>query len=579
MPIDGLMIGFAQREAQKFLAGGRIDKITQPEKDTLILQIRSLGENHKLLLCASPNYPRIQLTKESFINPAEPSMFTMLLRKHFQGGALKDIQQISGDRYVKLTILNRDELGEMQEKFLYVELMGRHSNIIAVNEKKKIIDSIRHVAGDMSRVREVLPGLDYELPPMQDKLPPLEAEAQNLAEKLAEFKGPGYKALGESISGLSAISAQEIYFHATGNPQGLIEEENVEGLAQKVVSFLQTLTKIAAPQIVFDGQGTMKDILPFSYFIYEGMETKPFASIGEAMDAYFSTRSLKERMGQKNAALVKLIKTQIERCERKLALQQKALDDSEKMESYRIRGDLIHANLYQIEKGQKQIELSNFYDPQGAMINITLDDQLTPVQNAQAYFKKYQKARSAMEMAAVQIEKTNAELSFLENAYEDAQKSVSEADLMEVREELYKAGYIKNAQRKNKSKEVSRPYRYRSRDGVDILVGKNSTQNDRITTQAKGDETWLHAKDMPGSHVIIKKEGNIPETTLLQAAQLAAFYSKGRNGSQIPIDYTLRKYVKKPKGGVAGFVIYTQQKTLYITVSQQDLQKMTLLEA
>lgn len=578
MPIDGLMIGFAQREAQKKLTGGRVDKITQPERDLLVLQIRSLGENHRLLLCASPNAPRIQLTKESFNNPAQPPMFCMLMRKHFQGGILGEISQIQGDRYIKLVIHNRDELGEMREKYLYIELMGRHSNIIAVNEQGKIIDSIRHVGMEMSRVREILPGLTYETPPMQDKIPPLEVEASNLVAKLHGAQGLGYKAIAGAISGLSATSAQEIYFRATGNQQGNIEDEDQNGLAQKIEKFCKTIETMGPPQVIFDQEGSMKDIVPFPYELFSGIACKNFETVGQAMDSYFSTRSLNERQGQKSGALLKLIKTQMDRCERKLILQQGELENSEKMESYRIMGDLIHANLYQLTKGPDNVTLQNFYDPQGGMMEIPLDTQLSPIENAQRYFKKYQKARSAKEVAAVQIEKTRAELLFLDSAYEDARKSVSEADLMEVREEVYKAGYIKNAQRKNKPQGKSKPFKYRSQDGLEILVGKNAVQNDRITSQAKGDETWLHAKDMPGSHVIIKKEGEIPQGTLLEAAQLAAFYSKGRGSSQVPIDYTRRKYVKKPGGGPLGFVHYTNQKTLYITVTEQELQKITMIE-
>ncbi len=578
MPVDGLMIGFAQREANQVLQGGRIDKITQPEKDILILQIRSLGENHKLLLCASPNFPRIQLTKENFNNPVQPPMFCMLMRKHFQGGIIQEITQIQGDRYVKILIKNRDELGEIEEKAIYVELMGRHSNIIAVHPNGKIIDSIRHVSMEMSRVRTVLPGLTYEKPPMQDKISPLKIDEIVLTKKISSYTGLGAKGLGSAISGLSAVTSEEIYFRATGNPKGKIEEENIEGFIKKITNIFNHLEEMKVPQVVFDEQGNMRDILPFSYSIYEGLPIKKFSSIGDAMDSYYSNRNLAERLGQKSTALLKLIKTQIERCERKILLQQEALNNSEKMEQYRIAGDLVNANSYQIKKGDESAYLQNFYDPEGKMIEIVLDSRLSPTENAQKYFKKYQKAKSAQKIAAIQIEKTQNEIIFLENTYEDAKKSTSDADLMEVREELYQAGYIKNAQRKSKPQGKSKPYRYQSQNHIDILVGKNAVQNDRITFGGKSEETWLHAKDMPGSHVMIKESGPIPEETLFEAAQLAAFYSKGREGSQVPIDYTLRKYVKKPSGAPKGFVTYTQQKTLYITVTQQDIQNIKLVE-
>ena len=299
------------------------------------------------------------------------------------------------------------------------------------------------------------------------------------------------------------------------------------------------------------------------------------------MDRYYAVREEGQHIDQKSQSLLKTIKTHIQRCERKLLLQQKSLEDSEKMEEYRIKGDLINANTYHISQGMAEVKVDNFYDPNGGQLVISLDTQLTPTQNAQAYFKKYQKAKSAKEAATFHIEKTKEELLFLDGAYLDAQKSVSEADLMEVREELYKAGYIKNAQKKKGSKHQgkSKPYHYQSQDGIDIFVGKNAVQNERITFGAQGEETWLHAKELPGSHVVIKHKGEVPENTLLEGAQLAAYYSKGRSGSQVAIDYTQRRHVKKPGGSPTGFVIYTNQKTLYITVTDQDVQRITLIDA
>ncbi|NLB89994.1 MAG: fibronectin/fibrinogen-binding protein [Clostridiales bacterium] len=581
MPMDGLTIGFAQREAEKKLIGGRVDKITQPQKDTLILHVRSLGENLKLLLCASPNNPRIQLTAQTLTNPAEAPMFCMLMRKHLQGGIIKELNQIQGDRFIHLVILQRDELGELREKFLYVELMGRHSNIIATYHDGKIIDSIRHIGEEMSRVREVLPGLMYQYPPMQDKLDPSHLLQAQVEKKLSEKSGEGSKALAETIGGLSQLTAQEIYFRLTGSPTGMLEEENIQGISRKMIDVWEDLKEKKGAELVFGEDGRVKDIVAFPYKLYQGMETKQFSSLWEAMDAYYATKDTAQQLGQKSGALLKLIKNHIHRCERKLLLQQQIVDESEKMESYRIKGDLINANAYHIQKGDQSVIVDNFYDPEGGQLTIALDEQLTSGQNAQQYFKKYQKAKTAREMAGEQIEKTRQELFFLDSMYEDAQKSVSQADLMEVREELYKAGYVKNAQRRKMGKHQgkSKPYRYESQEGITILVGKNAVQNERITSQAAKEEWWLHAKDIPGSHVVIKKEGELPETTLLQGAQLAAFYSKGKDGSQVPVDYTMKKYIKKPGGAPTGFVTYTQQKTIYVTVTQQEIQKIKLIEA
>ena len=285
-------------------------------------------------------------------------------------------------------------------------------------------------------------------------------------------------------------------------------------------------------------------------------------------------------MEQKSSSMVRLLKTHMERCEKKLALQNEELANAARMEEYRLMGELLNANLWQLHRGQEAAVVPNYYDEAGGTVTIPLDKQLTPAQNAQRYFKKYQKARSARETAAEQKEKTLAELSFLESALLDVGKCVGESELNEIRGELQRTGYLRASMNRRQLKQLppSRPYRYRSQDGIEICVGKNSLQNDRLTGAARGGETWLHAKDMPGSHVIIRTEGEVPPTTLKQAAQLAAWYSKGQRSSSVPVDYTLRKYVKKPGGVPPGFVHYTNQRTVYMTVEESDIRAITLLE-
>lgn len=576
MPMDGLTLQFVARELNAKLAQGRIDKVAQPEKDELVLLIRSQGENHRLLLCDSPNNARAHITGQNLSNPMEPPMFCMLMRKHLLGGHVLSVRQLGGDRVLHIEIENTDELGILTPRTLILEIMGRHSNLIAVDAQGKIIDAIRHVDHDMSRVREVFPGLPYESPPAQDKLDPAAFTMEETQERLAALSGRLDKALANIFRGLSNVAAQEIAYRLTGSDKTLVEESDVSLLSRKLFDFMNLIPSLAPPVLQRDQDGEAADVFPFPYLSRDTLLQSPCEGISQALDAFFSTRDQKDRISQKSATLNRLLKTHIERCEKKLALQLEELANSARMEEYRITGDLINANLYQLHKGQETAKLQNFYDPDGGFMDIALDKQLSPVQNAQRYFKRYQKARAAKETAAEQKEKTLVELAFLEGALDDLNKCVEESELSEIRQEMQKAGYIKASHSRKPQRKLpeSRPFRYESRDGIEILVGKNSLQNDRITTEAKGDETWLHAKDMPGSHVIIRKEGEIPDTTLLEAAQLAAYYSRGRQSAGVPIDYTLRKFVKKPGGSPAGFVIYVNQRTLYITVSESDIKKI-----
>ena len=576
MPMDGLTLTFVARELNEKLANGRIDKVAQPEKDILVITIRSQGENHRLLLCASPNNARAHLTAQSLLSPMEPPMFCMLMRKHLSGGHVLSVQQIGGDRVLYVKIENADELGIMTTRTLILEIMGRHSNLIAVDANGKIIDAIRHVGHDMSRVREVLPGLLYEAPPAQDKLDFSTFSREEAQDRLAGLSGRLDKALANVFRGLSSVAAQEIAYRLTGSDKALVEEADLPSLSQRLLDFMSLVPSLAPPVIQRDQDGTAVDVFPFPYLSRNTAMQAACPCVSGALDAFFSTRDLAERITQKSASLNRLLKTHIERCEKKLALQMQELENSERMEEYRILGDLINANLYQLRKGQDTARVQNFYDTEGGFVNIALDKQLTPAQNAQRYFRRYQKARAAKETAAAQKEKTLQELAFLEGALDDLQKCVEEAELTEIRQEMQRAGYVRASHSRKPQRKLpeSLPFRYESRDGIEMMVGKNSLQNDRITSGARGEETWLHAKDMPGSHVIIKKEGEIPPTTLLEAAQLAAYYSRGRQSAGVPIDYTLRKYVKKPGGSPAGFVTYINQRTLYITVSQSDIKKI-----
>ena len=579
MPMDGLTLGFAARELHQTLAGGRIDKVSQPEKDAIVLVVRAGNANHRLLLCASPNNARCHLTNATFPNPLEPPMFCMLLRKQLMGGRIISVSQIGGDRIVHIDIAVVDELGDHVLRRLILEVMGRHSNLILVDGSNRILEAARHVNFDMSRVRQVQPGLDYIAPPAQDKVAPDEITAENLESRLAAQGDIAlHKALQSCISGLSNPAARELACRVLS--PGCDRTDDLHDAAVRLADFLHRLPELAAPCVLVDDMGDPCDVFPYTYLSQPIDLQQPCGSISQALERYFGTRDAQDRIAQKSASMVRLLKGHVDRCERKLALQEEELAGAARMEEFRLMGEIINANLWQLHKGMEKAVLPNYYDENGGTVTVPLDITLTPVQNAQRYFKKYQKARSARETAAEQREKTLQELDLLEGALLDVGKCVGESELEEIRQQLVQAGYMKrnSNRRQQRALPQSKPYHYRSGDGIDIFVGKNAMQNDRLTTSAKPNEMWLHAKDMPGSHVIIRYEGELPDRTLLEAAQLAAWFSKGQRSSTVPIDYTLRRYVKKPSGAAPGKVFYTNQRTLYMTVTEADIRKITLVE-
>ena len=575
MPMDGLTLGFMARELRETLTDGRIEKVSQPEKDMLVLVIRAQGKNHKLLLSAAPSFARAHLTDANYQNPADAPMFCMLMRKHLQGGRLTNLEQLGGDRVLVLTIENKDELGDTAPRELYLELMGRHSNLTLVKDGR-IVDAIRHVSGDMSRVRQALPGLPFVPPPAQDKIDPAELTEETLTERLSQLSGPLDKALAACIRGLSPVAAREIAFRATGLHRTELSDLNIAELSGVICALFGRMPQMARPTAQMGPDGLMADVLPFPYLSLETGLQKPYPTLSAALDAFYFGRDRRDRMNQKSQALKRLIKTHLERDEKKLALQEEELTASAKMEEYRVAGELLTAQAYLVPRGAETVQLPNFYDPQGGTVEIALDVALTPAQNAQKYFKRYRKARVAQDLAKEQKEKTLKEIELLEQAMFDLEESETEQDMADVRKTLEEGGIVKPAAGKGGKKKPrqpeSAPMRFLAPDGTEIIVGKNSAQNDRVTGAAKGTDTWLHAKDMPGSHVIVKAEHPSPDT-LAMALRLAAWFSRGK-GVSVPVDYTLRKHVKKPGGSPAGFVIYTNQKTVVTSATEGEIAGM-----
>jgi len=573
MPMDGLTLGFIARELKNTLLDGRIEKVNQPERDMLVLLIRAQGKNHKLLLSAAPSFSRAHMTGASYQNPPDAPMFCMLMRKHLQSGRITDIAQLGGDRILKIVVENKDELGDTAPRELYLELMGRHSNLTLVMNGR-IVDAIRHVSGDMSRVRQALPGLPFVLPPEQDKMDPAALTAENLFDRLHALSGPADKALSASIRGLSPVAAREIAFRATGMHRAEMDDLNKAELARVVAKFFDKMPELFRPTAQLDADHLIQDVLPFPYLSLDTGLQRSYPTLSQALDDFYFGRDRRDRMNQKSATLKRLIKTHLERDEKKLALQEEELTASARMEEYRIAGELLTAQAYLVPRGVDRVSLPNFYDENGGMMEIQLDVALTPAQNAQKYFKRYRKARSAQELARGQKEKTLKEMEILEQALFDLEESETEQDLSDVRKSLEDAGLLRAsaASKKNKRPQESAPMRFIAPDGTEIFVGKNSAQNDRITGAARGSDTWLHAKDMPGSHVVIKCESPSPET-MMMGAKLAGWFSKGK-GISVPVDYTLRKFVKKPGGAPAGFVIYTHQKTVMVSATEGEIAAM-----
>ena len=573
MPMDGFTLSYMRRELLCALKGGRVDKVNQPERDALVLLIRCGGGNHRLLLSANANQARAQLTRQSYENPAEPPMFCMLMRKHLLGARVADVGQVAGDRILTVVFDCLDELGDPVQKTLYLEVMGRYSNLTLVRGDGVIIDAIRHVSSDMSRVRTVQPGGVYQLPPRQDKLAPEELDAGTLASRLAAEGGTLSKALAACVSGTAAVCAREICAQAGADPAAPVAELDLAALSPLLVRALTSLPPSSVT--LYDEAGLAADFFPFPYRTFSPQHQKPMPSLSAAMDAFYLGRDLRARMQQKSAGLQRHIKSALERTEKKKAIMLEAIRQSAQAEENRVFGDLLTANLHLIARGASSVTVQNYYADGCPETEIPLSTRLTPSQNAQSYYKKYRKAKVAGQYARGQLDAIERDLALLENALDDLDKCETTADLGEVRFVLSQAGFLRpepSRGRGGKPKKLpeGKPCRFTAPDGTAIEVGKNSLQNDRLTLHARGGETWLHAQGIPGSHVLIRTEAPPSDETLLYAAKLAAYFSKGRNHPQLPVDYTLRKYVRKSANAPAGLVTYTNFKTLIIGLTPED---------
>ncbi|MBR3795086.1 MAG: NFACT family protein [Clostridia bacterium] len=575
MPLDGVMLGFVARELDSKLKDGRVDRVIQPERDEIHLLIRAQGVNHRLVLSASANAARVHLSQHSKTGPMEPPMFCMLLRKYLASGRVQAVRRIAGDRIIEIEIQALSEMGDQVMRTIVVEVMGRHSNIILRSQDGRIIDAARHIGEDISRVRQVLPGLPYCYPPSQGKLNPETATAEEIALRLRETGGKLDKAIGSCIAGFSPQAAREVCARIGLDTSTLIADINADACAQAIADYLAQMPQLGPCVVNITEDGSPADVYPFAQLHLPMASVSEYDGPSAALDAYFYERDRRDRMNQRASALAHTLKNHIERCEKKIAIQNEALESAARMEEYRQKGELIQANLYRLKKGEAVAQVENFYTETCEPIEIPMDVSLSPAQNAQRYFKLYQKARGARTLAAEQKAKAEQELEYLEQMEDDLRKCTDAAGLSELRAMLEKSGHVRQtfSRVKQRKEAPSQPMKFLSCDGIEIEVGKNALQNERLTMGAKGDELWLHAQKMPGSHVLVHS-ADVPEATLKEAAMLAAYYSKGVRSAQVPIDATLRRYIKKPGGTPAGFVIYTHQRTLYITPDEATVKKI-----
>ena len=571
MSMDGLSLYSAMNELNKRLAGGKIDKIQQTDKEELLLMVRSLGQTYRLLINASAADNRVQLTELKKQAPSEAPMFCMLLRKRIAGGKIVRFEQERLDRVLKISIETYNDLGDLSVFALYCELMGKHSNIILVNEKGVIVDAIKHVGLGMSSVRFVMPGLEYSAPPAQDKQDPSKASVDDFSMAMCMVGMSIAKALSNAFFGLSpAVAAQLVARYTDKTECTQLSEVEREELAERLTAFYADMAQgKEKASAVLNALGETEAVYPFAI---AGGGIKLYDSIGEALDSLYINNDRREWAKRHGASARKVLQNNIERCEKKLALYADALNSEEQMEKCRLYGELLTANLHSLKSGTDTAAVDNYYADPVERIAIPLDRQLTPGENAQRYYKKYQKLKAAREMAIVQREQTLSELNYLEGQLDNLTKCTAENELSELIEELKEQGYIKRDKggKKKMKLAASKPMHFVSSTGADIYVGKNNRQNDELTLRfASPNDIWMHTKNIPGSHVIVKGASEQDTATMTEAALLAAYYSRARGSDNVAVDYTPRKYVKKPAGAKPGMVIYTTNKTAYVTPSEE----------
>lgn len=574
MALDGAFLHTIKTELSARI-GARIDKIHQPSREEIVFVLRWPGGNGRLLVSSSASNARIHFTDCPPKNPATPPMFCMLLRKHLGSGRLVAVRQLELDRVLYLDFETTNELGDLVVMTVAVEIMGRHSNIIVIGPDGKILDAVKRVDNTMSGVRMVLPGLTYTVPPLQNKLNPLTADEDTLVRAVCSKSAELSKAVLQTVQGFSPVLAREVAFFVSAGSELPAQELTGKQKDRLKFSLGRIRELLESGKYVFTTlleNNTPKDFSFINIVQYGSyMKARRFESASALLDHFYAERDRIARMKQRSHDLLRLLINTTDRISRKLEIQSSELAQSERRDEYRVYGDLLNSNLYRLEKGMKQVTLENFYEDNKPVV-IPLDPLRTPAQNAQKYYNEYKKAITAERMLTGLIEQAKQELIYIDSVFDAVSRTSSESELLEIREELAEQGYIKgNGRSRNRSVKPQPPLKYQSDDGFTILCGRNNKQNDKLTTKtARNYDLWCHTKDIPGSHVIVVSDGReIPDSTIEQACVIAAYNSKARGSSQVPVDYTLVKNVKKPNGAKPGMVIFVDNKTAYITPDEE----------
>ncbi|MGG4130909.1 NFACT RNA binding domain-containing protein [Paenibacillus illinoisensis] len=569
MALDGIVTRAIVHELQG-CKGGRISKIHQPNGHDVVLTLRAQRGNSKLLISASPTYPRVHFTEKTFLNPTEAPMFCMLLRKHCEGAIIEEIRQIGMERIIHIDVRQRDELGDVSVKRIIIELMGRHSNIVLLDPVTgTILDGIHHVTPSISSYRVIMPGFSYTAPPEQHKVNPLEVNSVEFLKGYSETEEEATRWLVNSFSGLSPLIAGEIAARASNRDNGDASAE-ANPLWNAFDSVMEPVRENNYTPITgLNAKGKMI----FSAVRLQSIQDaeKTYDTMSKCMEDYYGDKAERDTVKQKVSDLLRFLQNERSKNVKKLDNLNKDLLEADDAEKYRLWGELLFASLHQISKGDKSVELVNFYDEDQATITIALDPLLTPSDNAQRYFKRYNKYKNSLAVIHEQLGKTKDEIVYLDNLLQQL-SIASMNDIEEIREELVQQGYLRDRNKKGKKKKKNdRPtvHQFTSTEGIDILVGKNNLQNEYVTNRlASANDTWLHTKDIPGSHVVIRST-DFGEATLEEAAQLAAYFSQAKESSSVPVDYTFIRHVRKPSGAKPGFVIYDHQKTLFVTPNEE----------
>ena len=570
MAFDGVTIANVVKEMNDTLLGCRIYKIAQPEPDELILTIKGSCGQKRLFISADASLPLIYLTETNKPSPMTAPGFCMLLRKHLQNGRIVSITQPGLERIIHISIEHLDEMGDLCRKVLIVEIMGKHSNIIFCHENGTIIDSIKHVSGFVSSVREVLPGKQYFIAQTQNKLDPLEADALTWNTQVMTRPCAVFKAIYGGYTGISPILAQEICYRASIDGEVPTAALSVEDAMKLFNTFKNMMQDIKdgrfAPHIAYTGKNPVEfAAFPLTMYGSEDDQIVPVDSMSALLEQYYAERNTLTRIRQKSSDLRRIVQTALERNIKKYDLQQKQIQDTEKRDTYRVYGELINTYGYGIAPGSKTMEALNYYTNE--MITIPLDADLSTSENAKKYFEKYNKLKRTFEALSELTRQVKEEIDHLESISAALDIALQEEDLVQIKQELAESGYIHKRVNTKKEKITSKPFHYISSDGFHMYVGKNNYQNDELTFKfATGNDWWFHAKNAPGSHVIVKGEGvdMLPDKTFEEAGRLAAYYSKGRQQDKVEIDYIQKKHVKKPGGSKPGFVVYYTNYSLMI---------------